>query len=242
MAAPASRCGHARCRARGALIPILPFPRCAHVLIGKPVPTFPGHAPTQAWPRRRPPCAPADYTESLVRGRGRRARSPARHEECRRLLPVRNSAGRHSARTRGADHLAGALAPLAAERPWLGGTGRDDGTRIGLGGTGIGLGGTGVGLDPTNGEPIALGGGRGNVRRHRENDISPRLGGGIGPAVRGDIRRDLRDRIRTEVGPATRQRRDDGRTQRQGRKGRRNFVPRHPMTPTQPPPWRLRTR
>src|SRR5215510_11373725 len=69
---------------------------------------------------------------------------------------------RRSARTRCADHLAGALAPLAAERPRLGGTGRDDGARISLGGTGIGLGGTGVGLDDTNGEPIALGGGRGN--------------------------------------------------------------------------------
>src|SRR5262245_58145971 len=118
MAPPARRCGHARCRALGALIPILPFPRRAPVLIGKPVPTFPGHAvcacpyrktgshpgsspgrlfpghaPTPARPRQRPP-TPADYTESLARERGRRARSWARHEECRRLLPVGNSATR----------------------------------------------------------------------------------------------------------------------------------------------------
>ena len=97
MAAPASRCGHARCRARGALIPHSALPSLCACPYRKTGSHFPGHAPAQAWPRRRPPCAPADYTESLVRGRGRRARSPARHEECRRLLPVRNSAdGRHS--------------------------------------------------------------------------------------------------------------------------------------------------
>src|SRR5262245_17156254 len=245
MAPPARRCGHARCRAPDALIPIPPFPRCAHVLIGKPVPTFGTCANARATTAAAA-VSPADYTESVASKRGRRARSWARHEECRRLLLVRNSARRRgerrSARTRCADHLAGALAPLAAERPRLGGTGRDDGARVGLGGTGIGLGGTDVGLDHSKGEPIALRGGRDDIRRHLGSDIPPHLGGGIGLAVGGDIRRHLRDRIRTDVGPATRERRNDGRTQRQGREGRRNFVPRHLMTPTQPPPWRLRAR
>src|SRR5262245_15850046 len=118
MAPPARPCGHARCRALGALIPILPFHSlcaCPYRKTGShfsgtcgvrmslsenrfhpgssPGRLFPGHAPTPARPRQRPP-TPADYTESLARERGRRARSWARHEECRRLLPVGNSATR----------------------------------------------------------------------------------------------------------------------------------------------------
>ena len=239
MAAPASRCGHARCRARGALIPHSALPSLCACPYRKTGSHFSGTCANASGGHgggRR--VRPRLYGEPGARARPA-STITARHEECRRLLPVRNSAGRH-ARTRARITLRERSRP-AARRPWLGGTGRDDGTRIGLGGTGIGLGGTGVGLDPTNGEPIALGGGRGEaVRRHRENDISlaSAAGSGLLSGATSAVTCGTASALRSDLPPAS-----AVTTAALNAKAARAAatVPRHPMTPAASP-WRLRTR
>src|SRR5262245_42736114 len=257
MAPPARRCGHARCRA------VDPSHSISPPTPARPRRRPPWRPPTIRTASRTSAAGEHDHglgtknvgdccrSETVERDDLSSSRHPAL-ASCRSMIFSENRyplfgimlarGDRRSARARTADHLAGALAPLAAERPRLDRTGRDDGARIRLGGTGIRLGRARVGLYDAEREATALDGGRGNVRRQLGSDIPLRLGGGIGLHLGGDIRRHLRDRIRTDIGPATRERRNDGRTQRQGRKARCNFVPRHLMTPTQPPPWRLRAR
>ena len=142
----------------------------------------------------------------------------------------------------GADHLAGALAPLQQPNGHgSAGQAETTGRGSGLAERASGLAERASGLTPRTAADRPWRRPERRVRRHRENDISlaSAAGSGLLSGATSAVTCGTASALRSDLPPAS-----AVTTAALNAKAARAAatVPRHPMTPTQPPPWRLRTR